>query len=204
MRYVLALALAVFVAAPAWADHFEFGLQSSGGITNPLVLVGFNPQPEPPVPATLDLDTPSRPEITTAETDSLNFRFLLGITPPGGDDLLFDLLSADRTGFLFSAKSATGGELFRIDVDVAITGGGELNPLTLVGFNPQPEPPGTSAIGFDGSFTGGASRMSVGFQVVEVDPGATLSFAPVPGPGSLAGLALGFLLLAAGRLAGRH
>jgi hypothetical protein len=67
----------------------------------------------------------------------------------------------------FQATDDAGEVLLTILFDISDSGGGIVNPLSWVGFNPQPEPPGFpvgSVIGFDFEFLGPNSLTGDGIK----------------------------------------
>ncbi|MEK6776864.1 MAG: PEP-CTERM sorting domain-containing protein [bacterium] len=187
----LVLLLIFASAAPAWAVNVDWDssfLFQGSGVENPLVLVGFNPQPEPPAMAYLDLGDPERPTLTFFDNTNPSFRILFGIS----DDRALSIVSPgapDAKGhFEFQALYAdTGGMAFGVLFDITTSSGGIPDPGSWVGFNPQPEPPalplGAGAMGFDFNFTQMSDAM-LSFQVLGPG-GSPVSFAPVPEPASL-------------------
>jgi len=163
-------------------NSIGFALKSQGGVVNPGVLVGFNPQPDPPgtpIPF-IALDDATFPVITQyppgpcAPSACGSFQFqmsflgvgtpgltdppdpeFIGATPATADALPMDI---DRTAFSFIADGHT------FDVTLYVLGPG--NVQDWVAFNPQPDPPGDGwAVSFDfGPFTGDPQ---VGFSVNE-------------------------------------
>ncbi len=189
-------ARAVVLPAPADWDN-AFALQTSGGPSNPGVLVGFNPQPEPPG-TTLNLSNPLSPTFTTADVGDQPFRVLFAMSRPG---FFFEQLVAPNaaTGFAISAvDQATKLDLFHIFFSFTTSSNGVLDPLSVVGFNPQPEPPGVGfeGIGFDLELTS-LSTATMTLQIQDIQ-GNDLNFAVIPLPAALplygTGLAvMGFL-----------
>jgi hypothetical protein len=167
-----------------------FALTTSGGPINPGVIVGFNPQPDPPGDGddgvTIALINPFDPVVTSPSTGG-SFTFLIGLLMPGDGSVvpLPDAPNADgRTGESFMLD----GHTFDIGLEF---GPGPVNPGTWVGFNPQPDPPG--------DVMGGAFSFAVqedpfmGFDI-SVD-GTPLSFTlngGVPEPGAWSLMVLGF------------
>ena len=152
-------ATTVLPAVPVDPGEFKFALKAMSasvtGFENPGVLVGFNPQPDPPaLPLFLDLGNSLLPALQTPAVGGRTFRFLFGLIdppepdshwrfaltpPPDPDSIAFDVL-------LDSAMA------LHVVGHAAISDGGRLDPGSIVGFNPQPDPPGYTAIGFDMSF----------------------------------------------------
>lgn len=165
-----------------------FALQTSGGPINPGVLVGFNPQPDPPgTPEPfLDLANPLRPSIIQ-EADGSVFKFELSFTGLDAGLLLpaVQKPNADgRTSFQFVLGD---GSVFVADLTFSGPGG----VSGWVSFNPQPDPPG-SPIGYTVTFRGDAS---VALQLSE--NGTPLSFSAVPDASTWALMGLGFAAVGA-------
>ena len=134
-------------------DH-GFALIGSGGPINPGVLVGFNPQPDPPgdvlIP-TISLRNPFAPMIThLAASEGWQFQLAFTGLGDGGAHLLPDAPNADG-----------------------------VDPASWVGFNPQPDPPGNFLAGQFNFATPGDPFM--GFSLT-ID-GTPISFAFVDGGG---------------------
>jgi PEP-CTERM motif len=201
-------------ASTAPVNTLPFGLDyfstSGPGPVNPGVLVGFNPQPDPPGDVggrtMADLTNPGDPSFV--QPGSGVFTILFGLTGPGGSPFSFILpgsgpMKLGNTG-LYSFLATDGSSAFQVSFDISgFTGGWN-------GFNPQPDPPGDFANSFEG--------FSFFSAPVEVDPklGVTLvegtldngnfipdagakSFALVPEPASLAVLGFSFAGLVAVR-----
>lgn len=182
---------------PIFAPNYTFGdgakgfaLTTFGGPINPGVIVGFNPQPDPPgdgdAGALIALLNRANPVLSSPSTGG-SFTFLIGLLMPGDGSVipLPDAPGADgRTGERFTL----GDHLFDIGLSF---GPGPVDPGSWVGFNPQPDPPG-DFIGGAFSF-GGAADPFMGFNI-SVD-GQALDFALAPGvpePASWGLMLLGF------------
>ena len=174
-----------------WSGSFLFS--TSGALENPLVRVGFNPQPEPPGRTLVDLSDPFAPMLSR-DTMTPTFRILFAI----GNTTPFTLMTAgvpDDGHFAFQALGPTGATLFNIGFDMGTSSAGVPDPLSWVGFNPQPEPPGFSSAaasaGFDFEFT----SLSTASLVIHISDaqGNALAFSRVPEPGVLALLSVGNL-----------
>ena len=143
---------------------------------DPGVIVGFNPQPEPPgIPATvLDLHRPAHPVLFNPSTGgafTLLFAFETFVT--GGITLPPAPNSDGFTGF----SRTIDGHQVNVIFDF---GPGVVSQASWASFNPQPEPPG-DVLGVVFQFQG-AQDPYVGFSV-RLD-GRQLTFASVPEPAS--------------------
>ena len=177
---------AVLPSPVDWGNTFT--LQTSGGPVNPLVLVGFNPQPEPPIGSVLDFGNPngtsSEPTVTangTFESDQL-FQILFAMEGPGISFSNTTGAPDDLGHFEFSALDAAGAILFNIMFDLTTSSNGVPNG-DWVGFNPQPEPPAYlpgqgAAIGFNTGFTS-FSAVTLKLQIQDAQ-GNALNFSEAP------------------------
>jgi len=173
------------------------------------VLVGFDPQPEPPADAraVLDLSDRTAPLLILREQSN----------PPGGLQLFDFFLAVDvgqtiaiipcvlpsdlepRLELEVRADTATGPILFEIFADFSTSSGGLVDPGSVVGFDPQPDPPGEFGARF--GLTLAFDRLSdvqVRFSMAALD-GAPLAFTQVPEPSAVALLGLGVAACAASR-----
>jgi hypothetical protein len=162
---------------------------------NPGVLVGFNPQPDPPgtpLPY-LDLSSLTHPIITSECDDSIpgacdgSFRFELALTGLNGyDGLLLPAVRSPNADGLTQLEFTADGSVFVLSMVFSGPGG----VISWGSFNPQPDPPGDIIIPYDIKFGGDAS---VALQLTE--DGKLLSFGVVPEPSTWALMALGFAAL---------
>ncbi len=164
-------------------------------ILNPEVLVGFNPQPDPPgtPPTFLSLTDPTAP-IFTSLSPGVTYGFVISFinfTPPDPCDMTLPMPGADgKTGF--SCSGLTGDVTNSLDAALTFTGPGGV--VDWVAFNPQPDPPGDVAA-YDGNVPGRC----------ECDPcrsastAAPLDFALVPEPNALSLFGTALIGLAAWR-----
>ncbi|WP_293899164.1 PEPxxWA-CTERM sorting domain-containing protein [Phenylobacterium sp.] len=184
-----------------------FKLSTHGGIVNPGVLVGFNPQPDPPgdgaligLLSVLDLADPTHPTIHAPLIGGDGYRLQFYHNLADGSVRPIDAPNSDGfTGF---------SEMFRghnINVTFQFAPG-RVDPGSWVGFNPQPDPPGDGfaqdfhffgaapTIGVTSFGRGGGVDTSpkavVAFSV-SVD-GDLLSFSATPEPATWAMMLLGF------------
>jgi PEP-CTERM motif len=167
-----------------------FELVSSGGPINPGVIVGFNPQPDPPGDgddgALIGLLRPADPELISPSLGGA-FTFTLALQDLG-DGSVIPLPSAPNSDGFTSLRDEIDGHTISITLQF---GPDQVNPDTWGGFNPQPIPPGDV---LDGSFQF-ASNVDpfMSFQI-DVD-GSPLSFSLAPGvpePQAWALMLLGF------------
>lgn len=184
-------------ASPAnWGDGFP--LLTVGGPVNPGVLVGFNPQPEPPgTAATLFTLVGGEakltiPNISDPPGAKQNFQFLLGVSSTQGTPVITaDPGTPFRVAFSIDLGSSAAD--FTAIVDVMSASGGVVALGSAVAFNPQPEPPG-GAVGYGVDFN--MTSLSDVTLTLRIEDGAgnlvPLVVAPVPAvPGvSVWGMAL--------------
>jgi hypothetical protein len=188
-----------------------FGLQVDAGIENPLILFGFNPQPEPP-PVGFTGTTLSTAGGVAALTAG-------GLSNPVDFDLYFGVSSA--LGAVFGPAPVVPPEPIRelsIDVDTglqtltiilgfATSSGGLLDGLSATFFNPQPEPPPSAlgtyeTLGLAFNFTS-LSDAIVTLRIEDA-AGHQLDITSVPAPPGLVLLGLALAGLWLGRRWRRH
>lgn len=209
---LLLLAPTATAASVDWSE--AFALQARGAGLDPAVLVGFDPQPEPPVDARAALDLADRTSPVLVLRDQSN--------PPGGLQL-FDFFLAIDVGqtiaivpcFLPSdldprlelevrSDTATGPLLFTLLADFSTSSGGIVDRGSVVGFDPQPDPPGAFGARFGLTLAfDKLSDVQVRFSVSPAD-GPPLAFTQVPEPSALALLGLGLATCAASRRPSRR
>jgi len=169
-----------------------FALSSHGGVVNPGVLVGFNPQPDPPgdgVRPTIDLSDPFNPVLTNP-AESQGWQFILALTGMAGDGSVIPLPEFNPDG-AHTTRAVLGDHVFLIGL---LFGPGVVDRGSIAGFNPQPEPPGDVLAG-QFNFEGRADPW-MAFSIT-VD-GTPLSFSyGVPEPAEWALLITGFGLVGA-------
>ncbi len=168
-----------------------FALASHGGVINPGVLVGFNPQPEPPGKGltVLDLSNPFAPTFFNP-TGAPGYSLIFAITGLGDAMIpLPDAPNSDgRTGF----RQLIGGHV--LDVEM-IFGPGPSDPASWVAFNPQPDPPGDW---FGAKFLfGGQQDPIYTYQFKLDDKVLSFTLASVPEPAGWALMIAGFGLMGA-------
>lgn len=172
---MIALALFSLAQAADPGDVVHTEIRTDGGWINPAVLVGFNPQPEPPGDFQLDKYT----AVTTVPYEEReDFGVVIGVAEEkqgvealwldGKEPVLVYGKGAEERwlppGPCFDLRAAFGDGTEMI-VHVAITSAdGWIDPGSLVGFNPQPEPPGDfpAAIQLDlSAMARGAAKLQV-------------------------------------------
>jgi hypothetical protein len=204
---IVAIAHSAGAASVDWSE--AFALQSRGAGLDPAVLVGFDPQPEPPVTGRAALDLTDRTAPLLILRDQSN--------PPGGLQLFDFFLAVDvgqtiaivpcilpsdlepRLELEVRADTATGPILFAVFADFSTSSGGLVDPASVVGFDPQPDPPGEFGASF--GLTLAFDRLSdvqVRFAMAPAG-GAPLAFTQVPEPSAVALLGLGVAMCAASR-----
>jgi PEP-CTERM motif len=174
---------------PDGSAGFEF--RTSGGITNPGVLVGFNPQPDPPgfPTTTADLRDPTSPVFDQA-TGTSAYLVTVSLLLPGTPSLLLPAdLEADgsvRVTCDGSVAKACDGSVFQISLAFPAD-----DVTSWSSFNPQPDPPGIY-FSYLATFRGAPT-----FALSITDGGNPLTFSPVPEPATWALMAVGFVSLGA-------
>ncbi len=149
-RTGLAAALVLLQSAAAFADTHTFrapAVAAGSRFVHPALVVGFNPQPDPPgIDGQVRIEE-GRPVLATVARRGNVFGLTIGMKDAtGAYRIAFRAPrdAADITELRFTA-TASDGRSYLIVVDVA-SFGGFVDPGSIRGFNPQPEPPG-DAIG---------------------------------------------------------
>jgi hypothetical protein len=179
---VMPASAAVFPSGPMKTFAFD----TTGGVLNPEVLVGFNPQPDPPgfvgsryIPGE-GIVAPGTPDNT--------FGFLMSFVIPGVSGELTGPGKPNGDGVTtYDFKVGEGDFAHTFDVTLHFAGPGSADSWTWGAFNPQPDPPGlwfSSEIGFAPE-----SDPSVNFSITE--DGRPLQLTYVPEPGSWALMLIG-------------
>jgi PEP-CTERM motif len=173
---------------PDGSAGFEF--LTSGGITNPAVLVGFNPQPDPPgFPATTgdlrDLTSPVFDQTTGATAYLVTVSLLL----PGTPGLLLPAVLGDGSVTATcdgSVSKVCDGSVFKFSLAFRDITSWSL-PSDTEGFDP-------SGVYFQYLATfGGAPTFALSIR----DGDNPLTFSPVPEPATWGLMAVGFVSLGA-------
>ncbi len=185
---------------PGGLDGFKL-VSRGGGDLNPGILVGFNPQPDPPgtpgellpavMPTFLDLTNEFNPVLNNAGLEgawSFHFRIL------GHGDGAIDLPAApivtERGGFSHTSfDTRLDGHAFR---GLISFGPGVVDRATWGSFNPQPDPPG---FGFGAGFSfEGHTDPWASFSLFLDDRPLSFALAPggVPEPATWGLMILGF------------
>ena len=187
----LTVLLAGLMSAPAMAVDWGGGLafHGAGSLTNPGLIVGFNPQPEPPAGFTeLDLSDPTTIRIAIGADPGAHFLLYLGFySGEEGSPYAFDAggdpNESGEFGFMaFSAAGELGAEL-----QLVSSSGGVPAPGTWQGFNPQPEPPAFGllgdgqALGFEFDMTS-LSDVTLTIRLLEQANGEYINFTQVANP----------------------
>lgn len=191
-----------------WGSGLAF--QGAGSLLNPGLIVGFNPQPEPPAAFTrLNLDDPTAPQIIINADPGAHFNLFLGFySGAAAAPFIFDAGGdPNESGeFSFMAFSAAGD--IGVELTVQSSSAGVPAPGSWQGFNPQPEPPAFGllgagqALGFEFDMTS-LSDVTLTLRVFEETVGEYVSFSqvanPVPLPAAIWVFASALGLLAATR-----
>jgi PEP-CTERM motif len=174
---------------PDGSAGFEF--RTSGGITNPGVLVGFNPQPDPPgfPTTTADLRDPTSP-VFDQTTGATAYLVTVSLLLPGTPSLLLPAdLEADgsvRVTCDGSVAKACDGSVFKLSLAFRDLTSWSL-PSDTEGFNP-------SGVYFQYLATFGGEPT---FALSITDGGNSLTFSPVPEPATWGLMVIGFVSLGA-------
>jgi len=177
-----------------WSDAYT--LETRGGFENPLVLLGFNPQPDPPgQDPFLDLSDPTQAKLQITGTSAPSFEVWIAVGGVGPQPYTIDPSGQLNTGeFEFGFEN---GASFVATLSVQASSG-DLVPGSWVWFNPQPDPPGTPDdwLGFSFDVTGGGSPQDVVIVLEISEGGMPLSMSL---PASVPSFSVwGWLLLAGG------
>jgi len=183
---------------PTFSPNYTFGdgakgfaLASHGGPINPGVLVGFNPQPDPPGDgddgALIALLNPADPMLISPSLGgSFSFRLAFQVDGDGSVIPLPDAPNSDGfTGFRFALDGH--------DVSVTLRfGPDQVDRTSWASFNPQPDPPGDVLAG-QFNFNTQADPFMAFSVSIDGDP-LTFSLAGggVPEPASWALMLVGF------------
>jgi hypothetical protein len=107
-----------------------------GGWANPGVIVGFNPQPDPPGKPVLDIF--DHTQIRIVQPGAGPFNFVIAF--PGMAGLLLPAVAPPNVDGRTSFGFEYGGNVY--DIGLAFAGPGPAGSWTWGAFNPQPDPPG--------------------------------------------------------------
>lgn len=164
-----------------------FALTSTGGPVNPGILVGFNPQPDPPAfgKTTITLADPASPVLVSpgpchdgvcVSTYNLVMAFE-GIGSPA-----FHIGAPNSDGFTtFDFTTGPAGITHAFEVTLHVTGPTSI--ASWVAFNPQPDPP-ADWFAFQVGFASGGDP-DLGFSVTEDGSPLQFQLASTPLPPAL-------------------
>ena len=162
-----------------------------GGLLNPGLIVGFNPQPDPPGEPSLTVFDHTVIEIHQPSGGGA-YNFVLDF--PGLTGALLPAVDQPDSDGITSFTFEYGGRTFTVGLSFA--GPGDAGSWTWGAFNPQPDPPGAFefyAIGFD------APDPTV--RITLQENGKSLDVAAAPEPSTWGMMLMGFVGLG---LAARH
>jgi hypothetical protein len=100
----------------------------------------------------------------------------MGVNTPGDragfGGLFYPPDEIHPTGNRIEIDFVDSGTMFTLAIDISSTSGGLVDPATLVGFNPQPEPPAGDSLAIFIPLTGGvgapgAIQISLSFEVLD-------------------------------------
>lgn len=210
---ILAFVLAPGALAVTDVDEIPWDgaheLVTSSGIVNPEVLVGFNPQPDPPRSGDLSLLDPTTVQLMLPnQSTGQMFKFFFAVNMAGTELVVEDpeIPLSDFGSLVIKVKSNTEvseGVFLLVDVfdvllDFTTSSAGLVDLASLVGFNPQPDPPGEydGAGSFAMQFT--YTSLSDAFVTMRIRDvtGGFLELRPrdnAPEPGVLGLLGIGLL-----------
>lgn len=161
----------------------------SGQLLLPAVLVGFDPQPEPPGSVLeFDLADPTRP-LFHVSSNGPDFSILFGLLLPAVHTQFtgFDMGVPNVDGF-YSFGGMLGTE--DLTIEFLLQTSSPLDRTSWRGFNPQPEPPGfPGAVQFDFSMNGPRGAEFSATLALRVRNGDELLRFAVPAPAGVAMLA---------------
>ncbi len=190
---------AVPVNGIPWGSAYS--LLGTNGIINPDVLVGFNPQPDPPgsdpgsVADLLLIDPMTAQLKLPGQSSGQLFQFFFAINLTGYDLVVNNPSPADNFNSLVIGidalvAGAPNTHLFDVELGFTTSSSGVVDVASLVGFNPQPDPPGFDAE-FGMLFT--YTSLSDAFVTLSLrdDTGDLMGLQQVPEPTTLALLGLG-------------
>jgi hypothetical protein len=169
-----------------------------GGTVNPGLIVGFNPQPDPPIGwPSPTLSIFNQTQIQIVQTGFGQFGFVIAF--PGLTGLLLPAVDKPNSDGITSLSfTDDNGNVF--NVGLAFAGPGDAGSWTWGAFNPQPDPPGVWAA-YQITFAGGPDP-SVSLTLQE--NGKYLNLGAAPEPSTWAMMLIGFAGLGlAGRRASR-
>ena len=188
-----------------------YRLLGTNGVINPDVLVGFNPQPDPPGSdpssiADLFFVNPTTARFTlTGQSNPQKFQFFFALNLAGSELVVnapeIPLSNFESLTFGVDAVVPGAGSTHICDVDLGFTtsSAGLVDFASLVGFNPQPDPP----LGYAGGallfeFTS-LSDAIVTFRLLDAS-GDALQLRQVSEPGTMALIGLGLFGFGLARL----
>ena len=194
----------VLTATSAFAGVEPTPFRVAAGIENPLVLFGFNPQPEPPPASFTGITLATTPDSASLTAGGLNnpqmFELIFGISTANGATIVVPPEPIMDYGQLTLAIDTGLQTLFAV-FDFTTTSGGIVSSIDDVSFNPQPEPP-PSALGPYDMFGLNFSFTSLSDATVTMTlrdgNGQRLGLTAIPEASALALLAFGLAALAAG------
>jgi hypothetical protein len=186
-----------FATTSATAGVEPTPFRVTAGFENPVVLFGFNPQPEPPPAGFTGITLATTPDSASLTAGNLSnpqmFELIFGISTANGATVVAPPEPAADYGQLTLAIDTGLQTLFAV-FDFTTTSGGIVSSIDDVSFNPQPEPPPASFAPYDMfgqmfSFTS-LSDATVTLTIQDAN-GGRLGLTALPEPASVLLVAFG-------------
>lgn len=189
---------AILPATPSVDWSSAAPLQINSRLENPLVLFGFNPQPEPPplgyIGPLLSITNGAARMTWTGASNPQDFVVFFGVSSTGGPIIVRPATPVSDFSSLFFGID-TGLQTLNLVLDFSTSSGGIGSGISAVAFNPQPEPPASvfgayETFGLLFNFTS-LSDAHVTMRVQDAnDQDLAISGVPLPAGGALLAVAV--------------